>query len=115
MLANVQVAQFEDWNLKAVAVNPTTHYKSLFKDIKNGRYLIIISSIEAFLDPTRLLPIVKSPKLAAKSLKVVVIDEAYCIIKWGSHFWSQYAGIGTLKFLLTGESHSSLQQQLPIA
>ncbi|EUC53482.1 DEAD/DEAH-box helicase [Rhizoctonia solani AG-3 Rhs1AP] len=44
-LANAQVKQFEDWGLTAVAV--------------------IISSIEAFLDPTRLLPIVKSPELAA--------------------------------------------------
>ncbi|KAG8707416.1 hypothetical protein FRC11_007459 [Ceratobasidium sp. 423] len=103
-LANAQVKQFEDWNLKAVAVNATTRYKDLYKDIKNGRYQIIILSIEAFLDPTRLLPIVKSPELATRGPQMVIIDEAHYIIKWGEHFQPQYANIGSLKLLLNGES-----------
>ncbi|KAG8687594.1 hypothetical protein FRC11_006937 [Ceratobasidium sp. 423] len=103
-LANAQVKQFEDWNLKAVAVNMTTRYKDLFKDIKKGRYQIIISSIEAFLDPTRLLPIVKSPELATLGPQMVVIDEAHCIIKWGPHFQPEYANIGRLKLLLTRDA-----------
>ncbi|EUC55153.1 DEAD/DEAH-box helicase, partial [Rhizoctonia solani AG-3 Rhs1AP] len=103
-LANAQVKQFEDWGLTAVAVNATMRYKDLYKDIKNGKHQIIISSIEAFLDPTRLLPIVKSPELAALGPQLVIIDEAHCIIKWGPHFRPEYGNIGTLKLLLTGES-----------
>ncbi|KEP45375.1 DEAD/DEAH-box helicase [Rhizoctonia solani 123E] len=85
-LANAQVKQFEDWGLAAVAVNASTRYKDLYQDIKNGRYQIIISSIEVFLDLTRLLPIVKSPKLAMLGPQLIIIDEAHCIIKWGPHF-----------------------------
>ncbi|KDN39233.1 hypothetical protein RSAG8_09004, partial [Rhizoctonia solani AG-8 WAC10335] len=103
-LANAQVKQFEDWGLTAVAVNAATRYKDLYKAFLDPRYQIIISSIEAFLDPTRLLPVVKSPELAALGPQMVIIDEAHCIIKWGPHFRPQYANIGTLKLLLTTES-----------
>ncbi|KAG8726950.1 hypothetical protein FRC11_014162 [Ceratobasidium sp. 423] len=103
-LTNAQVKQFKDWNLKAVAVNVTTRYKDLLREIKEGKFQIIISSIEAFLDPTRLLPIVKSPELAVLGPQIIIIDKAHCIIKWGVHFRPQYAGIGTLKLLLTRES-----------
>ncbi|CUA68278.1 hypothetical protein RSOLAG22IIIB_13672 [Rhizoctonia solani] len=102
-LANAQVVEFNRWKLTAVAVNASTKYKNLKKDILRGEFQIIISSIEAFTDTTRLLPIVKSPKLAVLGPQRVVIDEAHCVAKWGPSFCPQYALVGTLKLLLTGE------------
>ncbi|KAG8732661.1 hypothetical protein FRC11_011740 [Ceratobasidium sp. 423] len=89
VLANTQVKQFKDWNLKAMAVNATTWYKDLYK---------------AFLDLMHLLPIVKSLELTAHGLQMVIINEVHCIIKWGVHFQPQYTNIGALKLLLTRES-----------
>ncbi|KDN42564.1 hypothetical protein RSAG8_06707, partial [Rhizoctonia solani AG-8 WAC10335] len=102
-LANAQVEEFDNWKLKAVAVNATTKYKTLKKDILRGEFQIVLSSIEAFTDTTRLLPIIKSPELAALGPQRFVIDEAHCIPKWGQHFRPQYALVGTLKLVLTGE------------
>ncbi|KAG8741975.1 hypothetical protein FRC11_014560 [Ceratobasidium sp. 423] len=73
------------------------------QDILAGKFQIIISSIEAFTDTTRLLPIVKSPELAALGPQCFIIDEAHCIPKWGQHFRPQYAIVGTLRLLLTRE------------
>ncbi|KDN33969.1 hypothetical protein RSAG8_12940, partial [Rhizoctonia solani AG-8 WAC10335] len=98
-LANAQVKQFEDWVLTTVAVNAATRYKDLYKEIKNGKYQIIISSIEAFSDPTRLLPVIKFPELAALGPQMLIIEEAHYIIQWGPHFRPQDANIGTLKLL----------------
>ncbi|CAE6434688.1 unnamed protein product [Rhizoctonia solani] len=102
-LANAHVVEFGNWKLNAVALNATTKYKNLKKDILRREFQIIISSIEAFTDTTRLLPIVKSPELAALGPQRILIDGAHCIPKWGQHFRPQYALVGTLKLLLTGE------------
>ncbi|KAG8704537.1 hypothetical protein FRC11_009783 [Ceratobasidium sp. 423] len=102
-LANAQVKEFDRWKLKAVAVNATTKYKDLKKDILAGKFQIIISSIEAFTDTTRLLPIVKSPEFAALGPQCFIIDEVHCIPKWGQHFRPQYTIVGTLRLLLTRE------------
>ncbi|KAG8735282.1 ATP-dependent DNA helicase sgs1, partial [Ceratobasidium sp. 423] len=102
-LANAQVKEFDRWKLKAVAVNATTKYKDLKKDILAGKFQIIISSIEAFTDTTHVLPIVKSPELAALSLQCFIIDEVHCIPKCGQHFCPQYTIVGTLRLLLTRE------------
>ncbi|KAG8735730.1 ATP-dependent DNA helicase sgs1, partial [Ceratobasidium sp. 423] len=72
-------------------------------DILAGKFQISISSIKAFMDTTRLLPIVKSPELAALGPQYFIIDEAHCIPKWGQHFRPQYMIVGTLRLLLTRE------------
>ncbi|KDN48423.1 hypothetical protein RSAG8_03015, partial [Rhizoctonia solani AG-8 WAC10335] len=100
VLANAQVEEFDNWKLRAVAVDATTKYKNLKKDILRGEFQIVISSI---MDTTCLLPIIKSPELTALGPQHFVIDEACCIPKWGQHFHAQYALIGTLKLVLTGE------------
>ncbi|KAG8704417.1 hypothetical protein FRC11_009905, partial [Ceratobasidium sp. 423] len=89
--------------LKAVAVNATTKHKDLKKDILVGKFQIIMSLIKAFTGTTHLLPIVKSPELAALDLQCFIINEAHCIPKWGQHFRPQFMIVGTLRLLLTWE------------
>ncbi|KDN34528.1 hypothetical protein RSAG8_12374, partial [Rhizoctonia solani AG-8 WAC10335] len=102
-LGNQQAKTFKDWKLGAVAVNSTTNYKGLYKDIKNGKYQVIISSIEAFLDTTRLFPAVLSPELASLGDQLLVLDEAHCMDSWGKGFRPQYRKIGDLKAVLTNK------------
>jgi ATP-dependent DNA helicase RecQ len=63
---------------------------------------VIISSIEAFTDPSRLLPIIKSSCLAQQHKQAVVVDEAHCIAKWGKSFRPKYAVAGTMRLVLPG-------------
>jgi superfamily II DNA helicase RecQ len=62
---------------------------------------VVISSIEAFTDTTRLLPAVKSPELAKQGSQLLIADEAHCIVKWGKSFRPQYAVLGNLKLVGT--------------
>jgi superfamily II DNA helicase RecQ len=69
------------------------------QEIEQGDFQIVISSIEAFTDTSRLLPAVKSPKLAHRP-QLVVVDEAHVITSWGEGFRPQYAVIGDLRLVV---------------
>ncbi|KAG8682970.1 hypothetical protein FRC11_014130, partial [Ceratobasidium sp. 423] len=99
-LANQQAKIFNNANIKTVAVNSTTNYPGLHKEILRGEYQVVISSIEAFLDTTRLLPAVKSTDLAKSRKMMVVVDEAHCMRKWGAEFRPKYSAIGHLRLIL---------------
>ncbi|KEP45708.1 DEAD/DEAH-box helicase [Rhizoctonia solani 123E] len=92
-LANQQAKIFNDASIKAVAVNSTTNHPGLYKEILQGKYQVVISSIEAFLDTTRLLPAVKSTELAKTRTQTVVLDEAHYSRQFGHtllHFLRQH-------------------------
>ncbi|KAG9078436.1 hypothetical protein FRC06_008368, partial [Ceratobasidium sp. 370] len=69
-------------------------------DIRAGHYQVIISSIEAFTDTSRLLPIIKSPHLAQRHRQAIVLDEAHCIPNWGKSFHPKYAVAGDMRLIL---------------
>ncbi|KAG8712320.1 hypothetical protein FRC09_019993 [Ceratobasidium sp. 395] len=103
-LANQQVRTFTKWNIRAVAVNSTTTYSGIYKDILAGKYQVVISSIEAFTDTTRLLPIIQSEELARQRKHVAIMDEAHCIVKWGKLFRPRYAVAGDMRLVLPGHT-----------
>ncbi|KAF8600638.1 P-loop containing nucleoside triphosphate hydrolase protein [Ceratobasidium sp. AG-I] len=102
-LGNQQAKTFSDWGLRAIAVNATTNYPGLYKARKTAYILafFIISSIEAFLDTTRLLPAIKSPELAKRGRQMIVIDEAHVLVSWVDGFRPLYSLAGDLKLILT--------------
>ncbi|KAF8593161.1 P-loop containing nucleoside triphosphate hydrolase protein, partial [Ceratobasidium sp. AG-I] len=102
-LGNQQAKTFCGWGIRAIAVNATTNYPGLRKDILSGKFQVVISSIEAFTDTTRLLPVVKSPELASRGRQQFIADEAHCIVGWGKGFRPQYAVMGDLKLVGNGE------------
>ncbi|KAG8776895.1 hypothetical protein FRC12_000635 [Ceratobasidium sp. 428] len=103
-LANQQVKTFKGWGIKSVAVNSTTTRSGLYREIRAGKFQVIISSIEAFTDTSRLLPIIKSPRLAQQHKQVVVVDEAHCIAKWGKLFRPKYAVAGEMRLIVPGHT-----------
>ncbi|KAG9088671.1 hypothetical protein FRC06_001930, partial [Ceratobasidium sp. 370] len=103
-LANQQARAFTRWKVPSIAVNSTTTHSGVYKDIRDGKYQVIISSIEAFTDTSRLLPIIKSARLARLHKQVVVVDEAHCIVKWGKSFRPRYAIAGDMRLVLPGHT-----------
>ncbi|KAG8689535.1 hypothetical protein FRC09_012390 [Ceratobasidium sp. 395] len=112
-LANQQVKTFKGWGIESVAVNSTTTRSGLYRttqtrrntqEIRAGKFQVIISSIEAFTDTSRLLPIIKSPRLAQQHKQVVVVDEAHCIAKWGKSFRPKYAVAGEMRLIVPGHT-----------
>jgi hypothetical protein len=50
---------------------------ALYYDIRAGVYQVVILSIEAFTDTSRLLPIIESPQPAKNHRQAVAIDEVH--------------------------------------
>ncbi|KAH7333617.1 hypothetical protein B0J17DRAFT_721510 [Rhizoctonia solani] len=73
-IENQQAKQFRKWGLKAVTVNSTTLTPDLLKEIKAGKYQVVISSPEAYQDVNKLRRILLSPKFANRK-HVTAIDE----------------------------------------
>ncbi|KAF8593813.1 P-loop containing nucleoside triphosphate hydrolase protein, partial [Ceratobasidium sp. AG-I] len=99
-LGNQQAWTFREWGIRAMAVNATTNYPGLRKAWK---FQVVISSIEAFTDTTRLLPTVKSPELARRGNQQLVADEAHVIVKWGKSFRPLHGTMGDLKLVAHGD------------
>ncbi|CUA69899.1 hypothetical protein RSOLAG22IIIB_08739 [Rhizoctonia solani] len=102
-LVSQQAKTFKAWGVEAFAVNSTTRYPELYKDIHARRYQVIISSVEAFTDTTRLLPVVKSPSLAKRGRQLVILDEARWMDRWRKNFRPKYGTVGDLRLLITHE------------
>ncbi|CUA76196.1 hypothetical protein RSOLAG22IIIB_12112 [Rhizoctonia solani] len=95
-----QVKVFTEWGLRAVAVNSMTMKQGLMKEIEEGRFQVIISSIESMTVSNKLRPILGSRKLA-KWRHLLVLDEAHCVSSWAeSGFRPLYATVGNLRRLL---------------
>ncbi|KAG8732695.1 hypothetical protein FRC10_000752 [Ceratobasidium sp. 414] len=95
-LGNQQAKKFRDWKINAIAVNATTHYPGLYKDALEGRYQVIISSIEVFTDTTRLLPVVKSVELASRGPQQLVLDEVHLALNISPQVLDFMIGVGDL-------------------
>ncbi|KDN38286.1 hypothetical protein RSAG8_09585, partial [Rhizoctonia solani AG-8 WAC10335] len=74
-----QVKDFEGMGLSAVCVNQNTRWKEVKKDILRGKYQVVISSPEAFLDVDKLRGTILSEELADYR-HFVVVDEAHVVI-----------------------------------
>ncbi|KAG9082579.1 hypothetical protein FS749_006745 [Ceratobasidium sp. UAMH 11750] len=94
-----QERAFNSWGVPTYAVNATTSYPSLHKDILNGTYRVIITSPEQLLEYNKLRPILI--KLGSQNwINIVIVDECHCICIWSEHFRKTYALLGTLHVFL---------------
>ncbi|EUC55242.1 DEAD-box helicase family protein [Rhizoctonia solani AG-3 Rhs1AP] len=101
-----QVKDFESMGLSAVCVNQSTRWKETKKDIIRGKYQVVISSPEAFLDVDKLHGVILSQELADYR-HFVVVDEAHVIKKWGGEFCVAYSRVGDLRAALHGVPFSA--------
>ncbi|KAF8597052.1 P-loop containing nucleoside triphosphate hydrolase protein, partial [Ceratobasidium sp. AG-I] len=83
-----QAKSFLRWGLRAIA------------DVKNGKFQVVISSIESMTATNKLRPAIASPKLESRP-QILVVDEAHCISGWTeTGFRPLYATTGTLRRLM---------------
>ncbi|KAG8681241.1 hypothetical protein FRC08_015767 [Ceratobasidium sp. 394] len=95
-----QANVFKGWKLRAVAVNSMTSDPRVLKDIKNGEYQVVISSIESMTAGNKLRPALASTKLS-KRRQLLVVDEAHVLSSWTeTDFRPVYAMTGQLRRLL---------------
>ncbi|CAE7190366.1 unnamed protein product [Rhizoctonia solani] len=94
-----QVKDFESMVLSAVCVNQNTRWKEVRKDILRGKYQVVISSPEAFLDVDKLRGILLSEEMTHYR-QFVVVDEAHVIQTWGGEFRVAYSRVGDLRAAL---------------
>ena len=69
------------------------------KDIKEGKYQVVISSPEAYLDSNKLRPALLSKDLEDFT-HITVVDEAHCIKLWGGDFRKAYERIGYMRVFM---------------
>ncbi|KDN37857.1 hypothetical protein RSAG8_09831, partial [Rhizoctonia solani AG-8 WAC10335] len=96
-----QAKDFEGMGLSAVCVNQNTRWKEVKKDILCGKYQVVTSSPEAFLDVDKLWGTILLEELADYR-HFVVVDEAHVIQTWGGEFRVAYARVGDLRAALHG-------------
>ncbi|KDN33838.1 hypothetical protein RSAG8_13071, partial [Rhizoctonia solani AG-8 WAC10335] len=106
-IENQQAEQFRKWKLRAVSVNSTTIMPNLLKDIKAGKYQVIISSPEAYQDANKLRAALLSPELAHRK-QVTAIDECHCIVMWGGSFRKAYERIGDMRAFMPDPDNSPM-------
>ncbi|KAG9123822.1 hypothetical protein FRC07_013842, partial [Ceratobasidium sp. 392] len=95
-IENQQCQQFRDWGLTAINYNASTATPNLLKEIKDGRFQVVISSPESYHDNNKLRPLLLSPSLVDRT-HITVFDEAHCIKTWGDSFRKTYARCGDLR------------------
>ncbi|KAF8594258.1 P-loop containing nucleoside triphosphate hydrolase protein, partial [Ceratobasidium sp. AG-I] len=94
-----QVETFNKWGIPSIGMNSNTQWGEAKKDILAGKYQIIISSPESFLDTDKLRNLVSLDKL--KDWKhFVVVDEAHVIHTWSLDFRKCYGYVGNLRSIL---------------
>ncbi|KAG8768436.1 hypothetical protein FRC12_005567 [Ceratobasidium sp. 428] len=97
VIENQMARDYAKYGLKSVAVNAATISPELIKDIKSGKYKVIISSPEAYKDQNKLRQALLSPELADKK-HVTIVDEAHCISVWGgTGFREDFKRIGDMR------------------
>ncbi|CAE6421576.1 unnamed protein product [Rhizoctonia solani] len=101
-----QVKDFESMGLSAVCVNQNTRWKEAKRDILCGKYQVVISSPEAFLDVDKLRGVLLSEELTTYR-QFVVVDEAHVIQTWGGEFRVAYQRVGDLRAALHGVPFSA--------
>ncbi|KAG9084229.1 hypothetical protein FRC06_004159 [Ceratobasidium sp. 370] len=96
VIENQMSLVYVQYKLKAVAVNASTITEALIKDIKKGRYQVIISSPEAYKDSNKLHGALLSEDLAHYK-HITIVDEAHTICTWGgSGFHKDFERIGDM-------------------
>ncbi|CAE6482439.1 unnamed protein product [Rhizoctonia solani] len=99
---------YSDMGFLATSVNASTLTPKLLKDIKVGKYNIIIASPEAFHDSNKLRPALISKELAGRR-HIIAIDEAHCVKTWGeTGFRKVYERIGDMRVFMPDPEHSPI-------
>ncbi|KAG9086930.1 hypothetical protein FRC06_002812 [Ceratobasidium sp. 370] len=100
VIENQMATNYAKYGLKAVAVNASTITPTLIRDIKKGRYQVIILSPESYKDADKLRQCLLSEKLAGEK-HVTIVDEAHCIATWGnSGFRKDFERIGDMRVFM---------------
>ncbi|QRV92601.1 DEAD/DEAH box helicase [Ceratobasidium sp. AG-Ba] len=95
---------YSEYSLRAVAVNASTIAPDLIKDIKRGKYDVIISSPEAYKDQNNLRSALLLKELVHKK-HITIVDEAHCILIWGgTGFREDFKRIGDMRSLMPSSS-----------
>ncbi|QRV77009.1 DEAD/DEAH box helicase [Ceratobasidium sp. AG-Ba] len=104
VIENQMAKDYSEYSLRAVAVNASTVTPGLIKDIKMGKYDVIISSPEAYKDQNKLRSALLSKELAHKK-HVTIVDEAHCILIWGgTGFREDFKRIGDMRSFMPRSS-----------
>ncbi|KAG8727990.1 hypothetical protein FRC10_005424, partial [Ceratobasidium sp. 414] len=94
-----QVEVFNKWKVPAICINQRSKIQKVRKKILAGKYKVVISSPEAFLDTNKLRSIVTSDELRDYR-HFVVVDEAHVIQTWAKDFREAYGRVGNLRAML---------------
>ncbi|QRV78765.1 DEAD/DEAH box helicase [Ceratobasidium sp. AG-Ba] len=104
VIENQMAKDYSEYSLQAVAVNVLTVTPGLIKDIKMGKYDVIISSPEAYKDRNKLRSALLLKELAHKK-HITIVDEAHCILIWGGiGFCEDFKRIGDMRSFMPRSS-----------
>ncbi|KDN43628.1 hypothetical protein RSAG8_06005, partial [Rhizoctonia solani AG-8 WAC10335] len=93
------VKEMEGWGVPAVAINQNSNWEEEKRNILRGKYQVVISSPEAFLNVDRLRNVVMSPELE-NYRHFGAVDEAHVIHTWGAGFRVDYGRVGNLRAMI---------------
>ncbi|KAG8739149.1 hypothetical protein FRC10_006096 [Ceratobasidium sp. 414] len=100
VIEHQMAANYNKYDIPAVAVNASTLNPTLLKEIEDGKYKVVISSPECYKDNNKLRQVILSEKLATKRY-VTIVDEAHAIWTWGaSGFRKDFEGIGDMRVFM---------------
>ncbi|PBL00002.1 P-loop containing nucleoside triphosphate hydrolase protein [Armillaria gallica] len=83
----------------AISVTAKNTCNTLYSDMKNGKYRVIMFSPEIIEQDSRFDSLIKSKKFMDQLINVV-FDKAHCIKEWGSTFRNSYRKLGHLRHLM---------------
>ncbi|KAF4563156.1 hypothetical protein EYR40_007131 [Pleurotus pulmonarius] len=81
--------------IRAVAINSETNSPSLWKEIKNHRFDVLIINPEILMSSSEAAALLEDTKFASSILHIV-FDEGHCISEWGK-FRKDYTRLGGLR------------------
>ncbi|KDQ06676.1 hypothetical protein BOTBODRAFT_49263 [Botryobasidium botryosum FD-172 SS1] len=99
-LEDNQAQRFQEWGLKATAVNSATRKAEwrLIKAIAASHFQVVVTSPENLLSPDCLRPVLT--KLAFAQHAKIIVDEAHCICLWGPKFRPCWGRLGEIQSLV---------------
>ncbi|KAG8720667.1 hypothetical protein FRC09_009185 [Ceratobasidium sp. 395] len=101
-VAMEEAESFGDWGLKAVGVNLAEHQPRLLKNIRKGKYQVVVLDIESIAALDKLKTALRSRKLKEKRSHVLVVDWAHSVADWTTSGVRHplYRAVGKLRSML---------------
>ncbi|KAF7421188.1 hypothetical protein PC9H_011708 [Pleurotus ostreatus] len=81
--------------IRAIAINSENNSVSLWKDVKNHRFDVLIINPEILMSSSEATALLEDEKFASSILHIV-FDEGHCISEWGK-FRKDYTRLGALR------------------